>query len=410
MASAEPRGRTAALLALVAGSMIVGCEESGNSSGVTRRDSAGIEIVEATLRDSDSLARLGEPVLEIGRVQGPEAHQLHDVRSALRLSAGEIVVANGGTNQLRFYASDGTHLHSTPGTGEGPGEFTGLMGAARISGDSVVAYSRIGDRMSLFAPDGRFVRDLHLSIPDAQALAVRGGFPNGDVIVSGLLGDWSSSALETGLYHGREVWATFDAEGELRDILGRYPWARGALYQYHGQGGWGTQMILTFPGITAFAVAGTRLFIGDGRNPEVRSLTPDGAVERILRWDVRPPRLTGDFVTSFRQWLLSQREDPVWRRRYEEALEALPFPDSLPVFEDLAASPGGELWVEEFSPRHASEPEAWWAFGPDGRFLGRVTMPRGFELTQVGEDFVLGIHTDELDVEWVRLYRPPSLK
>jgi hypothetical protein len=43
-------------------------------------------------------------------------------------------------------------------------------------------------------------------------------------------------------------------------------------------------------------------------------------------------------------------------------------------------------------------------FDPDGSMIARLSMPGGFLPTQIGDDFVLGITRDELDVEHVRLY------
>ena len=51
-----------------------------------------------------------------------------------------------------------------------------------------------------------------------------------------------------------------------------------------------------------------------------------------------------------------------------------------------------------------SGPGDWWVFEPDGRWLGTVRMPEGLDLSQVGEDFILGTHRDDLGVERVRLY------
>jgi hypothetical protein len=41
---------------------------------------------------------------------------------------------------------------------------------------------------------------------------------------------------------------------------------------------------------------------------------------------------------------------------------------------------------------------------PDGRWLGEITFPERFVLTDVGFDYVLGWWRDDLGVESVRLY------
>ena len=49
-------------------------------------------------------------------------------------------------------------------------------------------------------------------------------------------------------------------------------------------------------------------------------------------------------------------------------------------------------------------PSEWVVFDGSGRMLGSVTTPAGLEVTEIGEDFVLGIWRDELDVQHVQLY------
>src|SRR5690606_11906385 len=66
---------------------------------------------------------------------------------------------------------------------------------------------------------------------------------------------------------------------------------------------------------------------------------------------------------------------------------------------------GGDVWIEEYRPPWEEGDGRWLVFGAGGRLRARVTMPAGFEPTQIGPDFVLGIARDEFDVEQLRLYR-----
>ena len=47
----------------------------------------------------------------------------------------------------------------------------------------------------------------------------------------------------------------------------------------------------------------------------------------------------------------------------------------------------------------------WTVFDPRGRMLGTIETPGSGRVTEIGEDYLLGIWTDELDVEQVRMYR-----
>lgn len=41
---------------------------------------------------------------------------------------------------------------------------------------------------------------------------------------------------------------------------------------------------------------------------------------------------------------------------------------------------------------------------PEGRVVGSVLLPEGLEVLEIGEDYVLGMHTDELGIQRIRRY------
>ena len=46
---------------------------------------------------------------------------------------------------------------------------------------------------------------------------------------------------------------------------------------------------------------------------------------------------------------------------------------------------------------------AWEVFGPDGRWVARLSAPR-LEIMEIGEGYVAGVYRDEADVEYVRVH------
>jgi hypothetical protein len=64
----------------------------------------------------------------------------------------------------------------------------------------------------------------------------------------------------------------------------------------------------------------------------------------------------------------------------------------------------GNLWVQEYGLTQDDRPLDWSVFDRAGRFLGEVEMPAGFGVHQIGDDFVLGRWTDELEVEYILMY------
>ncbi len=102
------------------------CNADGVAPASAVRDSAGVRIVESVAPQwtPETAWRLSqEPVTHIGGMEGDPNQELFRVRGAIRLTNGNIVVANAGTSELRFFRADGSYLRSAGGDGDGPGEF-----------------------------------------------------------------------------------------------------------------------------------------------------------------------------------------------------------------------------------------------------------------------------------------------
>ena len=79
------------------------------------------------------------------------------------------------------------------------------------------------------------------------------------------------------------------------------------------------------------------------------------------------------------------------------------FPEVRPAFSELQVDALGNLWVAEYEPTPRSV-SGWHVFSPDGELMGRVAIPIGLEIHEIGPDYVLGVEFDELDVPFVRRY------
>jgi hypothetical protein len=80
------------------------------------------------------------------------------------------------------------------------------------------------------------------------------------------------------------------------------------------------------------------------------------------------------------------------------------YPPFLPAHGDLRVDATGAIWLADHQPYYERPPLDWTVFDRDGHRLGRITSPAGFTIDQIGDDFVLGRWSDELEVEHVRLY------
>ena len=119
----------------------------------TVRDSAGITLVESTAPLSPAWVA-GEPELQIGVVDGEPAYQFQSPGHAALLASGEILVAEGGANELRVFDEAGRHVRSFGRSGSGPGEFEFLSDFQLLDADSILVVDYNARRVSVFAPQG----------------------------------------------------------------------------------------------------------------------------------------------------------------------------------------------------------------------------------------------------------------
>lgn len=83
--------------------------------------------------------------------------------------------------------------------------------------------------------------------------------------------------------------------------------------------------------------------------------------------------------------------------------EDMPLVPTFPAYGPIHVDPLGYLWVAEY-PLPGDASKRWTVFDPDGTVQGMVETPPDLTVFEIGEDYVLGLETDELDVEYVRLY------
>jgi len=386
------------------------CGGGGNTSyEPVVRDSAGVRIVENSgpaWAEGAGWRLSAEPVLTIGAAEAEPEYQMFGVRGISRLSDGRIVLPNSGTQEIRWYGSDGTHLVSAGGQGEGPGEFTGLEWLGVLAGDSVVAYDARQRRLSLFDPHGVFVRSSLIEIDRWAAMQ----YP----VFSAVLSDGSLLAT------GRLIDQQNMAEGPMLVPM--------AIYRY-SQEGQGIDSLFDVPGWEALVVirrsdqvismavsgrpfgrstriggANDRIYIGTPSTFEIRAHGLDGALLSIVRV-LRPldPLTAGEIDAYKEQQLELVESDEALQTRRRE-LDAIDYPDTKPAFGGvLTEDADRNLWVQGFTAT-GYEALRWTVFDREHRMLGTVETPPRFAVSWIGDDLVLGVWRDEFDVEYVQGY------
>lgn len=138
------------------------------------RDSAGVRIVEnrAPIWTDNTRWKLDSlPLTSVGGDESDVQQQFKSISTALRMSNGNVVIASD--NELSLFAPDGRFLRTLAGKGSGPGEFRTLQDVWRLDGDSILATQSLnggGMKNVLIGPDGALVRDEQPNIDKYRAL------------------------------------------------------------------------------------------------------------------------------------------------------------------------------------------------------------------------------------------------
>lgn len=406
------RGSLAPALLLLLAPLAACSDAEGELAGASApvvRDSAGVTIVENSApawSEGEGWTVAEAPEVEIGTLDGPEAYQLSQVSAVRRLSDGRIVVADNGASNLRAFDAEGRHLWSAGRKGEGPGEFRYLSGLFVTPGDSVAVPDLTATRVSLFGPGGELGRTVSLAGATGDRLpSVDGVFGDGSLAVSGSVSTMMRGGAKV---PERDTFPVLRVSrtGEVRDTLAR---VAGGETVAITAGQMAVSTTIPFGRDTYRAVHGDRLYLADSERWEVEERDADGALLRRLRRPWTPEPLDEAVVEAHRRRRLERAEAApdhfrdVQRRMAEE----IPYPGTASAFAGLLVDAAGNLWLRRHDdPTDPDAPPVWDVLrGEDGAWLGAVTTPAGLRVEEVGEDYVLGVWTDELDVPHVRLHR-----
>ena len=358
------------------------------------RDSAGITIVESfrpAWGDSARWSLDPEPLIDLAESGSGDPHNFYRIRAMRRLSDGSFVVLNAGSDEIRKFSADGSFMGMAGGSGEGPGEFSN-PGQVEIADDSIVVLDWDG-RMTVFGPDLALVRTMRPH-HDMQGIRHLGG---GTLVAE----VWVPNIEDVGLVRHPSILRLYDLEGGGGDSIGWMP----GREEYQND-------ILSaaplFGKASRLDTQGGRIFVGSSDHMQVEELSPGGDTVRILRIPDFPLALSASQVEAERS---ARLDIPVPQGMslppyFVEAVEDMPSPETRPAYRNMLVDPTGAVWLRPF--RGFSEdggPEDWLVLGPDGRWLGSIEIPEDFRVMDIGVEEILGIWTDELDVQHPQVRR-----
>ena len=387
--------------------LATGCGQGDTpSSPVSRYDSAGVVIVEngSTSPSDGGEWRVGpNPVLSIGTIEGEAHDQLFQVAGVRRISDGRIAIVNAGSHQVRIFGPEGTFLRSFGDRGSGPEEFE-MPALAGAVGDTLIIVDRAHHRLTFVHPDEGLVGLVRVSDEVGGFLNPAGSFANGQTVFGGAFDMRRTGEMKNGMNRAGTFYRSCDLSGFLAADFGDKPGAEFFIRSMEAEGRAARPAVIPFARIPVATVSPHFLFFSAQDRYEIEVFEPSGRLVRLIRMEHDPIPVTAEDGRRHIDGVLEQVGRPDQEAEIRAHLASLPLPDHFPPHGRLLADDLDYLWVEEYQ-RPGAETRAWNIFDPEGVLVARANLPGRFNPTQIGRHFILGLGWDEMNVEYVRMYR-----
>ncbi|MEX2530950.1 MAG: hypothetical protein WD960_09270 [Gemmatimonadota bacterium] len=296
-------------------------------------------------------------------------------------------------------------------------QYQQLSGGGALEGDTLWLHDRARNRILLFTLEGEYRRAIAYDRPGgaAQIRYVR-VLPGGPIVdLATTMGGDALSRATDGSFEERILLDTVSRTGEEVELVSDLP---GGVFEMQTmdlpRGQRGVTIRNTAPSLSlphqVEVGPDASVWITDAEAFELRRLDLDGALREVFR--VQAPRtpVTPALVEEHERLLLEQ-VPPEAREGVEAGFAVREYAAILPPIGRLVADDTGLLWVSEYTGhRPGEQPRVWWVIEPEGDLLGRVEVPEGFRVLQIGVDEVLGVVQDKTPRHTVPSYAAGRLK
>ncbi len=408
-----------ALSGLVLATACSGTGDAGPTWSGTMRDSAGVTIVE-----NQDVPLWGEGdgwtftrLVRVGVREGDDRYQMGGVSGLVVLSDGRIVIADAMARNVRFFTPDGEHLVTVGRRGSGPGEFAGVIQLFVGPGDTILAVDRRALRANRIAPDGTWL--------GSTSAAPEGGFfiygLDDDQIthqIVALIRPLGGDAAPSDVRFAYVV--SYDLYGTIGDTLARLP-----NRQSRSPSG-ETELRHYYRGGPDYDLCDGMLVTSHSDDFRFVWNRPDGSIERIATLDrERLPITAEDRDLLYKEVDADFKADGRSAGQAGEFKSRMRFEDQYPAWRRFVCGPRGSILVQRVRTVSETYPDVnlserpiggdWDTYDRQGRYLGVPSLPtyahrHAFVQLQSGEWVMLGIEEDEMDVQYVSVWRVDGLE
>jgi hypothetical protein len=376
--------------------LLLSCvESSSNPAGVLVRDSAGVEIVqnlEPAWAEGENWRLSVTPTLLIGSEEDGPGPFFHRITTAIQLDDRTIVVGDAGSNRLFYFTDEGEPIAEVGREGSGPGEFRSIRQLWKVDSGHLLVYDGLLRRLSAFDGRGGFI-ETHATSATSTPF---GRLSDGSII--GTEQDWNPS--EMGSIRDPLRVLRFAPDGEILDTLAVVPGDQ----EYRARAdGMVLNLELPFGKKQSLVARDSVIVAGAGDSYEIAVYQVGRGLVRLLRRPNEELGITDEDMALYREGILGGISRPDLRRTWERILAEAPVPETRPAYSAIEIDALGNLWVQDYG-FSGSAATTWTVFTPEGRWLGEVEFPSNLRVTEIGADYVLGVHRNDYDVEVVHCY------
>lgn len=384
------------LVACLAGAASGACgggERAGIPEAVVR-DSAGVRILENQLPAGPLPVYAtvsGEPEWSLDEPRdGVPGWSSVRIRGAVTLSDGRVAVGDAGSFRVRYY-EEGELTWSVGGRGSGPGRFMGVFTLGRTPGDTVWVSDHVSHDLTLLDPDA--VESLEGRVPGEASVV--GRFGDGSFLTLRDLDQLASDRAPLGVRRDSAEYLRWWPETGDSARVGSFPAAQQLVLETGA--GERIQLPPPFGRGTGLAVGPGRIYLGDQERFEILGMDADGTLRQIVRLQGLDRTVTPEAMEAL-SLVDESGLQPEWAQEFWAHA-----PETLPAFGRIVLDALGNLWVSDYVIT-GEPPRRWLVFSPDGALRGRVEVPAGLTVLEIGMSHLLGVTRGEGVPQEVRRY------
>lgn len=330
------------------------------------------------------------PVLTIGGL-ADGANVFGNISDATLLPDSGVAVLDRQAKHIRIYDGSGHFVRAFGRGGEGPGEFKDPIEIA-LSDAGLAVWDWGNRRVTTFDLDTDSVETVHvpaLRNPQGRfGIHSSGGFVFGETTGVTLTPGQNSWMMRLAVLFTGPSGRNLQSMIEIPD--------REAMWVDKSARRIGYRM---FTPEADMAVSAGKVWVSRGDSARVLRISQT-AVD-TMRWNSPPQRVRPTDVERRRREIL-ERSHParlqLWRREFE----SLPVAEFFPVVAELAPDTHGGVWIGSYA--RPGDPSRRWLRMVDEGVTCEVDLPASFTVVEGGETWILGVATDELDVQRLELW------